>query len=222
MKVIANQPYYFPMLHWWERALRGKLVLLDDVLRSPTNPSNRTLWFDGTTERIVTLPIPQSCRMSKIDEIPLADRGWFASHRAKFTSYYRKQPYFAEALKVFDAFGARSEGFNMMVDVIEFSIDTVREYLELPLEVYYSRRMPLQGTKRSGRMVLACQQLGGDVLVLGGGSNNYLEEDAEAFKGSGVTVEIQNWTCPVENRSVLDALARLGRDRVLELLGCSK
>lgn len=218
VKIIANQPYYFPQLHWWERARRGTTVLLDDVLRSPTHPVNRAVVSDGIKARALTVPIPSSCRMARIDEIPTFDDYWRIAHRNKLHAYYRHAPHFRQVMELFDRFLAASTYAKMMVDVIEASIFECASYLSLNLHIVRGQDLDLGETKRSARMILACKRLGGTTLVLGGGSRAYLAEDAPLYRLARIGVEIQDWSCPVPNLSVLDAVAHLGRDRVAEIV----
>ena len=217
VKVVCNQPYYFPLLHWWERALRGKMVILDDVLRSPTNPPNRALVHDGRADTYLTLPIPSTHRMAPINRLPIAGP-WVDSHANKLGAYYRKAEYGTEALALFHSFAASAEKCEDVMAVVAASITATAQYLELDVPLHFSSQLALDGTKRSARMILATQRLGGDTLVLGKGSLAYLGEDEPLYQAAGVRVELQDWQCPVDNRSVLDAIARHGKDRVRRMV----
>jgi hypothetical protein len=216
LKVVANQPYYFARVHWWERALRGTLVVLDDVLRSPVNPPNRTVVFDGVEERYLTLPIGSKYRMSPINEAEVSP--WGADHQNKITAYFKKAPFKNEALDVFSKVRAEAEAAVLAIDVILASVRVTASELGIPLTMHRSSQMDLKGTKRSARMIRACRLLGSSVLVLGKGSV-YLEEDQPLYEEARVEVEIQDWPCPVPNRSILDAIAWHGKGRVREVLG---
>jgi hypothetical protein len=217
VKVVCNQPYYFPLLHWWERALRGKMVILDDVLRSPTNPPNRALVHDGKANAYLTLPIPSTHRMAPINRLPIAG-AWVENHANKLGAYYRRAPHGAAALELFHSFTALASGLDDVMTIVEKSITATTAFLGLDVPLHFSSRLGLDGTKRSARMILATQRLGGDTLVLGKGSLAYLAEDEPLYAAAGVRIEFQDWQCPVENRSVLDAIACHGRDRVRRIV----
>jgi hypothetical protein len=155
--------------------------------------------------------------MAPINMAVLADGSWVEDHRNKITAYFRKAPYKAEAFDLFDRFASKACACTTVLDAVLLSISTTSEFLNIPLDVRRSAEMDLAGTHRSARMIRACLLLGSQTLVLGKGSS-YLEEDRYLYEAAGVSVEIQDWACPVPNRSILDAVAWHGSDRVRGIL----
>lgn len=220
-KIVINQPYYFAPLHWWERASRGKMVVLDDVQYSTSSGANRALCFDGE-ERWIVVPIKKAQKKWKISEIELADEAWENDNRNKIESYYRKAEFLDEALELFgDMIGRIDWGNAKMIDVVMESINATGEFLGcsgLPFE--QTSNLGIECHERNGRLIEICNKFGCKELVLGRGSETgYVANTQSEYDSAGISIEYQDWKCPVENFSVLDAIARYGKNRVREILG---
>lgn len=222
-KIVINQPYYFAQLHWWERASRGKMVVLDDVQYSTSSGANRALCFDGE-ERWLVVPIKKAQKKWKISDIELADEAWENDNRNKIEAYYRKAAFLGEALELFENMISRIDWGNAkMIDVVMESINATGEFLGCSgLLFEQTSNLGIECKERNGRLIEICNRFDCKELVLGRGSEGYATSAKNEYDSAGVSVEYQDWVCPVENFSVLDAIARYGKDRVREVLGIGR
>ncbi len=222
-RVVVNQPYYFARLHWWERALRGRLVLLDDVQQNDSLPSNRALLHDGSADQWLTVPVKKGQRRTFMRDIALVeDRAWVEEHRRKIEAYYRRAPHLHAALAVFDAFAAELRPGQRLVEVVTASLRAAAAALALPADWQFSSTLAPDAADRDDRMIKICQRTESPILVMGLGSKaGYLDAALPRYETAGIRIEYQEWRCPVENRSILDAVARHGPNRVQEILRTS-
>lgn len=215
--VVINQPFYFPRLHWWQRALQGEFVVYDDVEHSMGNPSNRAVLRDADNfDRYLTIPLQKATRQLTFDAILIAEANFAVWHRDQMENYHRKAPYRGTALAVFDEFVERkSSGF---LAALMDSQAVVAKHLGVEWAPIMASSLGVAHIGRSPRLIAICKKLGHDTLLLGSGSAGYVTEDAALYRDYGVTVTYQNWKPPIPNTSVLDAIAWFGLDRVREVL----
>jgi len=219
VSVVINQPYYYPQLHWWERALRGDhVVLLDDVNHNSSFPINRALVHDGNKEIYLTIPIKKSQRHDIIKNIETSDKNWAIKHENAFSNYYRscqlKSVYF-----FFDTLDdLQMETY--LKTIIHNSIIGVLNEFKWPFTPIYSSNLNLaDDIKKNDRLIAICKAMQADKLILGLGSKNYVEPDLLKYNENNISIEYQDWYCPVENYSVLHGLAKHGLATISNVLG---
>jgi hypothetical protein len=217
--VVINQPYYYPQLHWWNRALSADVVvLLDDVDHNTSFPVNRTIVYDGVKERYLTIPIKKEQKHKPIIDIEIVDKTWPIKHRDMFINYYKNSKS-NEQLKFFFDVIVSLERVNYLHTVIHNSIISFINELRWPFDPIYSSNLKLNGdVKKNDRLIEICKKVNADKLILGMGSKNYIDLEINKYNDNGIQIEYQNWSCPVENYSVLDTVARYGLDRTKEIL----
>ncbi len=196
-KVVINQPYYFPRLHWWQRAINCDVVVhLDDVTHNTNFPVNRAVVMDG---RYLTIPLPKKQRRWRINEIVLVNCDWIQDHYNKVESYYG-----AGSAELFESLVG--DGGQYLLDVIYSTITNTNLYLKmgLPTEVR-SSELRINSAKND-RLIEICRRVNADTLVLGMGSKDYVEAERFKYADSGIEIEYQDWKCPVDDYSILHAI----------------
>lgn len=229
-RVTINQPYYYPQLHWWQRAINcDVLVFLNDVDHNTNFPVNRMLVHDGKKEQYLTIPLPKKQRHKKINEIKCSGTNWVKDHVNKFNNYYSGFKYFTEAhdlLKSSISYAERGGEYNKLFGVILDTIQIVNHFYGRILpepnhnSPWHSSEMKLISTKND-RLIDICKEVNADTLILGMGSKSYVEPVLEQYRDNGITIEYQDWQCPVENYSILHSIAKYGKDKTLNILGVS-
>lgn len=212
--LTINQPFIWPSLHWFQRAINGQLMILDDVKHSMSHPSNRMVVFDGKTERVVPFALVKSTRQSEIREVQLLDA---ADVRRKLESYWQKATYRRFALAVFDlvAFQTSLSGFARA------TIEETCKVLRLPISLTANASEFKVTTTKVQRLIDLADVVPFPVstLRLGRGSEAYVEAERSLLNQAKLQVSWQDWTPPIPNRSVLDAIAWYGdsatRDAIL-------
>src|SRR3989338_11645020 len=88
--------------------------------------------------------------------------------------------------------------------IIHNSIIGVLNEFKWPFTPIYSSNLNLaDDIKKNDRLIAICKAMQADKLILGLGSNNYVEPDLLKYNENNISIEYQDWYCPVENYSVL-------------------
>ena len=83
----------------------------------------------------------------------------------------------------------------------------------------YASQIDTGDAQKNDRLIAICKHYNARTIVLGLGSKDYVEAEIEKYKDNGIAIEYQDWTCPVENYSLLHAVAMYGWDEVRKILG---
>lgn len=201
--LVINQPYYFPQLHWWNRAVNADvLVYLDDVHHNTNYPLNRALVHDGNKEQYLTIPLPKKHRRDKANEIIISSRDWISDHKRKLNSYYKP------GYDILDIIN--SCNYDVLSEIAIQSIEEIenRYSIGLPKRIK-SSSLNLSSTKND-RLIDICRYTNSNTLILGLGSKNYVMPEIDKYKDNGIIVKYQDWKCPVANYSILHSLIKDG------------
>ena len=182
------------------------VVHLDDVTHNTNFPVNRATVLCG---RYLTIPLPKKQRRHKIDEIEVRDLNWFFDHTRKVAAYYGER-----SAEVFERLVEHSRR-DLLLDIIYKTISNTNRHLGLglPKEVR-SSSLQLTSTKND-RLIEICRFVNADTLVLGMGSKNYVESEKDKYSDSCISIEYQDWECPVEDYSVLHEMFTGDTKRVI-------
>lgn len=203
--LTINQPYIWPALHWFQRALQGQLMILDDVKHSMSHPSNRMSVFDGEVERVVSFPLVKATRQLDISAVQLLDA---SDVRRKLESYWRNAPYRLFALSVFDRVAFQPS----LNDFARATIEQACKVLNLPISLTENASKFQVTTMKVQRLIDLAEEAPFPVstLRLGRGSEAYVEAERHLLTEAKLQVSWQDWISPIPNRSVLDTLAWYG------------
>lgn len=216
-KLVINQPYLFPQLHWWHRAIHcDKIVILDDVQHNKNFPINRTLAFDGNKPKYITINISKEQKRELIFKMVTHETFSKQSVINTFTEYYKDAKYFKEIKDILDIWN-HSVNSKKVLDLVLWSIDICSNYLNVNFKYILSSSLKINSYKND-RLIDICKGVNSNELVLGMGSKNYVDPDIDKYNENGIVITYQDWKCPVQNYSILDCLARYGLDKTKEIL----
>jgi len=226
--VAIHQPTFLPWLGWWDKLVRADvLVLLDDVQFPKKGGTwmNRVRMLVGGEPRWVTVPVDRAYKGTRrVHEMRIDEsKPWRENMLATVRGSYARAPYAQEVMPVLEeALRARTD---RVAELNERAIRLLGDLLGLDKSklVHQSElRVSGAGTQL---LVEVCRAVGGDTYLSGDGSDGYLEEDAFAAAGLGLT--FQEFTPPrypqlvahyVAGLSVVDALMSCGSRGAIELL----
>jgi hypothetical protein len=186
--VVISQPMYFPWPGFMaQMALADVHVWLDDVQFSKGSFTNRIQVGVEGGRKWMTVPLAASGAFHKINEMAEAQPDWRARHREFLAQQLGKQPYFKDALQLFDEACSRSA----LCDVLIASAEVPAKYLGvLPSRIVRSSSLNLSGSSWQ-RVLEIVLTLGGTRYLTGHGAKHYL--DCAAFQQKGVEVEFMDY-----------------------------
>jgi hypothetical protein len=193
MIVAIHQPNFFPWLGYFDRMIRSDLfVLLDHVQFERRNYQNRALIRLEDESKWLTVPVVQVSQRERIIEKRVdnpADLGgsrwWGPNHFNTLRYAYRKAPHFERyAPRLREILESR---WDKLVDLNLATLDFMREALQIETPTMRSSAMQVEG-QRSGLLLDICRNAGASAFLGGmGGSREYLDKEAFAAAGMGVT-----------------------------------
>jgi hypothetical protein len=229
MRVVCQQPGYFPWLGYFEQiAAADAFVYLDDVqwIRQGRQHRTRLPAFADGDKQWLTVPVlghghrAKTFRDMEIDR----SRTWTRRHWNLLQSLYGRAPHFRTQLEpVVRPFLERADKFSRLLDLCEASVALFWEPLRLEAAVWHSSDLEIATTKTQ-RLVDICQTLEGTEYYSALGSSRYL--DPALFRDAGMRVRFQHFRAsagPDPRRpcdfSVLDWLAQATFDEMRAALG---
>lgn len=216
-KIVINQPYYFPQLHWWHRSLHADMtILLNNVNHNTNFPVNRAIVHDGIKKQFLTIPIKKKQKRWQINKIEVANHEWATNHINALKSYYKNTTFFKELEAVFETIDF-VEKCNYLGTAIHNSIFSSLPWFNWQFEPIYPSN-DTNNLVKNDRLIAICKLNNADILVLGMGSKNYVELEIEKYHDNGITIQYQDWKCPVENYSILHAIANYGWKKTVKLV----
>ncbi|MGZ6484774.1 MAG: WbqC family protein, partial [Bdellovibrionota bacterium] len=198
MRVVCQQPNYFPWLGYFEQiALADAFVFLDDVqwIRQGRQHRARLPAFASSkTEKLwLTVPIQghghrdRAFREMRID----STQTWSRSHWQTLLSLYGKAPQFHSQLEpIVRPFLEKAGQFRFLIDLCEASTSLFWEQLRLEATVWHSSHLGVE-KKKTERLVEICQILEATEYYSALGSSRYL--DPAKFREAGMRVRFQHF-----------------------------
>ena len=166
MKVGIMQPYLFPYIGYWQLLYAvDKYVILDDVNYITRGYINRNnILINGKANRF-TVPVLHASQNRLISETKLnfqSEEKKSFLDKVRFS--YKKAPHFSEAYKLIEAVVMNDT--NDLTDYIAFSIELIKEYLQIATPIYKSSRIEKNPElKAQDRIIAICKSLGGDTYI---------------------------------------------------------
>ena len=209
-RVVINQPYYFPLLHWWNRAINcDVLVYLDDVHHNTNYPVNRTAVFDGKKQQYLTVPLPKKQRRNKINEISILNNDWINKHIHLLKCYYDNTENIISLIN-------KCYSKNLS-DIIINSIEEVNTQYCIGLPQRIRSSSLNLSSQKNDRLIDICKSVEADTLVLGLGSKDYIHSELQKYKDNNISIVFQDWECPVDNNSILHGIIKY-EDKIKEVI----
>lgn len=234
MRVVCQQPNYFPWLGYFEQiAAADAFVFLDDVqwirqgrqhrARLPAHASG------ATAKQWLTVPVlghghrEKTFREMEIDR----SRSWAKQHWHTLAALYGRAPHFRDQLEpIVRPFLETAGEFRFLQDLCVASTSLLWEPLRLEATVWRSSHLEVSGTK-TRRLVEICQALEATEYYSALGSSRYL--DPALFRDAGMRVRFQHFRAsagPDPRRpcdySVLDWLALAPMEEIWGALGARR
>jgi hypothetical protein len=231
MRVVCQQPNYFPWLGYFEQiAAADAFVFLDDVqwIRQGRQHRCRLPSFPSSAENKQWLTVPvhghghreRTFRETIIDSA----QPWARHHWQTLQSLYGKAPHFKEQLEpLVRPFLENATKHRFLIDLCEASTSLFWEQFRLEATVWHSSHLGVEN-KKTARLVEISQILEATEYYSALGSSRYLEP--ALFRDAGMRVRFQHFRSsagPDPRRpcdySVLDWLAIATFDEMRAALG---
>ena len=166
MKVGIMQPYLFPYIGYWQLLYAvDKYVILDDVNYITRGYINRNnILINGQSNRF-TVPVFHASQNKLISEMKLnfqPDEKESFLNKVKYS--YKKAPHFCETYKLVETVVMNDT--DDLTDYIAFSIELIKQYLEIDTPIYKSSQVEKDPELRAqDRIIAICKSLGGDTYI---------------------------------------------------------
>ncbi|HEY8279455.1 MAG TPA: WbqC family protein [Bdellovibrionota bacterium] len=198
MRVVCQQPNYFPWLGYFEQIARAdSFVFLDDVQWIKQGRQHRTrlpqFASSKTDNHWLTLPVKsQGHRGKPLHDIEVdSEQPWAKRHWQTILSLYGGAPYFKSQLEpLIRPFLEGAQKHKFLADICESSVALFWKPLDLKSVVWHSSHMPVKG-KKSARLLELCQALDATEYYSALGASRYLE--MPLFRDAGLRVRWQHF-----------------------------
>lgn len=179
MKVGIMQPYFFPYLGYWQLMNAVDMyVILDDVSYIKGGWINHNFIKCDGGKQSVGIQINGASQNIDINDLTvLHDERWNKKTLRRFESAYRKAPYYADVLPVFEKSLTCPEE-NLAV-FLGHSLREAADYMNIKTPFLYSSEIEKDNTlKAQDRIIEICKRLGADTYINAiGGVSLYNPED---------------------------------------------
>lgn len=218
------QPTYLPWIGYFALMdLADVFVFLDDVQLSRQSWQTRNRIKRGPDDPLIlSVPIRHAGSLQErlIRDVEIDDGGnWANKHLKSFEQYYRKAPFFADAMTLYEPI-LKGHG-PKLCDLNVALISTIADRLGFTGKRLRSSDIAEKSADRRDRLVDICRTLGADTYLSPAGAAGYLSEDGgEAqFAAHGLTLLYQRYEHPVYPQingaflpymCVLDLIANVG------------
>lgn len=234
MRVVCQQPGYFPWLGYFEQiAAADAFVYLDDVQWIRQGRQHRTRLpahaSSSDAKQWLTVPVLGHGHREKTFREMEIDRGraWPREHWAHLKALYGRAPHFRTQLEpIVRPFLENAGKFTHLIDLCQASVALFWEPLRLEAAVWYSSHLEVKG-KKTARLVELCQILEATEYYSALGSSRYL--DPSLFRAAGMHVRFQHFRAfagPDPRRpcdfSILDWLPLASFDEIRAALGARR
>lgn len=215
MRIVCQQPNYFPWLGYFEQVARAdSFVYLDDVQWIRQGRQHRCrLPGPGEEKAWLTIPVlghghrERVIREMRIDQL----QNWPRRHWETLRTLYGRAPFFRSQLEpLVRPFLERAGKLRFLRDACEGSVALLWEPLGLQATVWHSTDLGAT-SRKTERLLELCQSLEASEYYSALGASRYL--DHSLFRAAGIRVRWQHFrasplspTRPCD-LSVLDWLA---------------
>lgn len=196
MRVVCQQPNYFPWLGYFEQIARAdSFVYLDNVQWIRQGRQHRTRLPSSREEKNwLTVPVhghghrERPFREMEIDR----SQNWTKQHWGILEGLYRDAPEFESQLEPLVRPFLESAGkHRFLIDLCEASVGLFWKPLGLEASVWQASSLETQGQKKTARLLALCQALEATEYYSALGASRYLE--TPIFRDAGIRVRWQHF-----------------------------
>jgi hypothetical protein len=193
MKVVCQQPHFFPWLGYFELFEKSDIfVFLDTVQWTKQGRQHRTKIFSNGKPQWLTLPIISKDHRKKcIKEMKLDDQDWAKKHWHALEVAYGKSPYFHSQMEpLLRPFYEKVKNESFFIDVCQEALWLFWEHFEIKTELHWASDIGIHAGK-SEDLVKICNHFGAKEYYSSLGSTRYV--DLSVFRDAGVRVYWQHF-----------------------------
>jgi hypothetical protein len=193
MKIAIHQPQYMPWLGFYHKMASADLfVLLNDVQFKKNEWQNRNRIRSSTGWQWLSVPttykFPQLICEVGID----MSQEWQKNHLASLVTCYSNSRFGKQYLSLFEEYYSNS--FSMIDKINNDSVYLLATIMEINTPMVVSSDYTFTGSSTE-RLVNICRHFKADTYLAGAGGRHYM--DLDLFKKANITVEFQEFSCPV-------------------------
>jgi hypothetical protein len=226
MIASIHQPHLFPWLPYWNKMFSSDVfVLLNNVQYRKNYYQNRCL-IKSTDGKLLWLTVPVEKKSGKpIEEMQVADKGWWFKAEKTIEACYRKTPHFENLWPMIKAHmrAVRGDG---LVSFTMASIMAVVEVLRWDdTRITTTDLVRVFESEPNDRLTAILEKVGADAYISGKGGREYL--CVSKFEAAGIRVLWQDAQVPqyrqrgdefVPGLSVLDAIFNVGPTETVRMI----
>lgn len=222
-KVCVYQPGYFQPLHYFARIYESDIFVSLAGAQLVRKHDQHRAKLNGLD---LTVPVGGGHRQSLTDAVPCYEQKWVDKHLTSLKHAYGKAPFYADTMAIIEPMlrCAEQEKWSLARLGIE-TVGTVMDLVGWGGEVFEVPERP-DNIDASDWMLDIVMGCGGDTYICGKPAfDNYLR--VKDFEDRRISVEVQEWKCPVykqkgaefkANLSILDALMHCNEDEFISVL----
>jgi len=218
MRVGLIQSNYIPWRGYFDFIDDVDLFIFhDDIQYTKKDWRNRNKIKTPYGEKWISVPVNYSQTNQLIKDTTIDyTQDWLESHIRKFTEFYKKTPYFLDAIYFLES--VENTKFKSISDLNRELIKNISEYLNIETPVELSCKYNLHGNK-TDRIIELLQKTGATVYLSGSNADNYLNK--ELFIENNIQLEYKSYSYkPYSqlwgefngNVTVLDLIANCGKE----------
>jgi hypothetical protein len=194
MIVSINQPAYLPWLGYFQRIAVSDLhIVLDHVQFEKNSMVNRNKVRTPRDSCMLTVPVKTKGRFGDLAlrELEIADDSWRKRHLGTLRANYAKALFFHDYFPAYEELLSSSwSHFSPMVRAVT---DMLLQALEIKTPLVYSSELACR-SRKSELVLDLCREVGARHYISGMHGRDYL--DVEAFAAQGIGVSFQDYKHP--------------------------
>lgn len=199
MRLSGQQPEYLPWLGFFDKLSKCDVFVITDSLQFKRhNFQNRNRIKNRKGWQWLTVPVihnfPQTIKDVKIDNTV----NWRRAHLDAIIQNYSKSPYYEEYIHFVK--GVYSKHWENLADLDIHFIENLARLLNIKTPLKKLSELGVSGVK-SQLIIELCKKLNADEVLLGLGSKNYIDKEAELeFRKNGIKVYYREYRHPIYNQ----------------------
>ena len=193
-RVVVLQSSYIPWKGYFDLIRAAdQFVFYDEVQYSHHDWRNRNLVKTTTGPTWLTIPVKVAGAFGqRIDEVAIAQPGWWRKHWKTVSQAYARAPFFREYGERVHALYAGLDGETSLARVNRHLTEGLCGLLGIDTALRSSAEFPRTATDPTERLVEICLQAGADRYLSGPSARDYLRP--EAFARHGIMLEYADYS----------------------------
>jgi hypothetical protein len=218
MRVGLIQSNYIPWRGYFDFIDNVDLFIFhDDLQYTKKDWRNRNIIKTSSGKKWLTVPVNYTHVNQLIKDTPIDyNQDWLTSHIRRFTEFYKKSPYFSDAIYFLESL--ENIRFNSISNLNRELIKNISEYLNIKTPIEVSWSYSLHGTK-TDRIIELLKKTGATEYLSGSNADIYLNK--ELFIKNNIQLEYKSysyksypqlWGDFIGEVTILDLIANCGKD----------